>query len=70
MTRYLEGRDAEVARAQGDGERELDVEVQYVVQAGSLKGLSLRLRSATYRADFARDADDVRVIVSYPLSLL
>jgi hypothetical protein len=70
MTRYLEGRDAEVARAQGDGEREFDVEVQYVVQAGSLKGLSLRLRSATYRADFARDADDVRVIVSYPLSLL
>ncbi|AGA73497.1 MULTISPECIES: OprD family porin [Pseudomonas] len=72
MTRYLKGSQADVrgADSSADGERELDVELQYVLQSGSLKGLSMRLRSATYRADFARDADDVRVIVSYPLSLL
>jgi hypothetical protein len=70
MTRYLRGSQADVPGADSDGERELDVELQYVLQSGSLKGMSMRLRSATYRADFARDADDVRVIVSYPLSLL
>nr|WP_308812291.1 OprD family porin [Pseudomonas entomophila] len=70
MTRYLKGSDADVPRSAGEGERELDVEVQYVMQSGSFKGLSMRLRSATYRSDFARGADDVRVIVSYPLSLL
>lgn len=72
MTRYLKGSQADVRSmdSSSDGERELDVELQYVLQSGSLKGLSMRLRSATYRADFARDADDVRVIVSYPLSLL
>ncbi|WP_413791488.1 MULTISPECIES: OprD family porin [unclassified Pseudomonas] len=70
MTRYVRGSRADVAGADADGERELDVELQYVVQNGSMKGMSMRVRSATYRADFARDADDVRVIVSYPLSLL
>ena len=41
-----------------------------MLQGGSLKGQNLRLRSATYRSDFSRDANDVRVIASYPLSLL
>lgn len=59
-----------VADADAGGEREFDVEQQYVVPSSALRGLSTRLRSATYRSDFSRDADDVRVIVSYPLSLL
>ncbi|SFO12279.1 outer membrane porin, OprD family [Pseudomonas sp. NFACC24-1] len=70
MTRYVRGSRADVPGADSDGEREFDVELQYVVQNGSMKGMSMRVSSATYRADFARDADDVRVIVSYPLSLL
>lgn len=70
MTRYTKGSGADVPGADGGGEREFDVELQYVVQSGALRGLSTRLRSATYRSDFSRDADDVRVIVSYPLSLL
>lgn len=70
MTRYVKGSGADVPGAAAGGEREFDVELQYVVQNGSLRGLAARLRSATYRSDFSRDADDVRVIVSYPLSLL
>ncbi|WP_061239336.1 OprD family porin [Pseudomonas composti] len=70
MTRYLRGSGADVRGADGGGERELDVELQYVFQSGSFKGLGVRLRSATYRSDFARDANDARVIISYPLSLL
>lgn len=70
MTRYLRGHGADVRGADSGGERELDVELQYVFQSGSFKGLGVRLRSATYRSDFARDANDARVIISYPLSLL
>lgn len=70
MTRFVRGSQAELRGGQSGGERELDVELQYVLQGGSLKGLNLRLRSATYRSDFSRDANDVRVIASYPLSLL
>ncbi|MBT2295329.1 OprD family porin [Pseudomonas fluorescens] len=70
MTRYLRGSGADVPGADSGGERELDVELQYVFQSGSVKGLGVRLRSATYRSDFARDANDARVIISYPLSLL
>ncbi len=70
MTRYLRGSGADVRGSDGGGERELDVELQYVLQSGSFKGLGVRLRSATYRSDFARDANDARVIISYPLSLL
>ncbi|MCQ6255238.1 OprD family porin [Pseudomonas sp. Q11] len=70
MTRYLRGSGAEVRGADSGGERELDIELQYVIQSGALKGLGMRLRSATYRSDFSRDANDARVIVSYPLNLL
>ncbi|WP_395502946.1 OprD family porin [Ectopseudomonas mendocina] len=70
MTRYLRGSGADVRGADSGGERELDIELQYVFQSGSFKGLGVRLRSATYRSDFARDANDARVIISYPLSLL
>jgi hypothetical protein len=50
---------------------ERDVEVKYVVQSGSMKDLSLRLRQATTRATaFESDLDEVRVIVEYPLAIL
>ncbi|MFK0089391.1 OprD family porin [Pseudomonas sp. NPDC090755] len=50
---------------------ERDIEARYVVQTGSLKDLSLRLRQATTRATaFESDLDEVRLIVEYPLSVL
>ncbi|PMZ55606.1 outer membrane porin, OprD family, partial [Pseudomonas sp. GW247-3R2A] len=51
-------------------ERELDIELQYRVQSGPLKALDIRLRNAAYRSDFSRNANDTRVILSYPISFL
>ena len=50
---------------------ERDIEAKYVVQAGSLKDMSFRIRQATTRAtDFESDLDEVRLIVEYPLEVL
>ncbi|WP_024684479.1 OprD family porin [Pseudomonas syringae] len=85
MTRYGKGTDADYSNAnntymrrdaQGnpltDQKRwERDIEAKYIVQTGSLKDLSLRVRQATTRATaFESDLDEVRVVVEYPLSVL
>lgn len=85
MTRYARGTDADYSHANstymrrdGNGDPlvdqkrwERDIEARYVVQSGSLKDLSLRLRQATTRAtDFESDLDEVRLIVEYPLNVL
>jgi len=71
MARYLQGRGAHIpGRSGAYGERERDLELSYQVQQGTLKGLSLRLRSARYRSEFSRDADETRLIIGYSLSLL
>ncbi|HAW61379.1 MAG TPA: outer membrane porin, OprD family, partial [Pseudomonas sp.] len=50
---------------------ERDVEARYVVQTGSFKDLSLRVRQATTRATaFESDLNEVRFIAEYPLSIL
>ncbi len=52
---------------------ERDSELKYVVQSGTFKDVSLRLRNATYRTNyekFARDVDETRSIVSYNFSVL
>jgi imipenem/basic amino acid-specific outer membrane pore len=55
---------------------ETDFDVKYVVQEGSAKDLSLRLRSAVFRGNTAanntagNDANEVRLIIDYPLSIL
>ncbi|KXU34595.1 porin [Ventosimonas gracilis] len=71
MARYLQGRSAHIpGRSGAYAERERDLELQYQVQQGRFKGLSLRLRNAQYRSEFSRDADETRLIISYSLSLL
>jgi len=71
MARYLQGRQAHIPTRTGAyRESERDLELQYQVQQGSLKGLSLRLRNARYRSEFSRDADETRLIIGYSLSLL
>ena len=37
--------------------------------SGPLKNVALRWRNAMYRSDFARDADENRLIVSYSLPI-
>ncbi|WP_347905665.1 OprD family porin [Pseudomonas purpurea] len=85
MTRYGRGSGADYANANAvymrrdaegnpltDQKRwERDIEVKYVVQTGSLKDLSLRVRQANTRATaFESDLDEVRLIVEYPLAIL
>lgn len=85
MTRYGRGTDADYSNANttymrrdADGNPltdqkrwERDIEVKYVVQTGTLKDMSFRLRQANTRATtFESDLDEVRVIIEYPLAIL
>lgn len=85
MTRYGKGTGADYTNANsvymrrdGNGDPltgqkrwERDIEVKYVVQAGSMKDLSFRVRQANTRAtQFESDLDEFRLIVEYPLSVL
>jgi hypothetical protein len=70
MTRYIKGTDAQIAGSdETGGEWERDIEVKYVVQSGPLKDVYVRLRNASFKSDFARDADENRVIVGYTLPI-
>lgn len=69
MTRYINGDNVSRA-AGGEGkEWERNTEFKYVVQSGPLKNVAVRLRNATFRSNFARDADEVRLLVSYSVAL-
>ncbi len=77
MTRYVRGTNIENATATGrsnDGRNwEQNFEAKYVLQSGAAKDLAFRVRQATYRANDAAnkaDANEVRLIVEYPLSIL
>lgn len=53
-------------------EWERNLEAAYVVQSGSAKGLSFRVRQSTHRATTGTrwpDHDEVRVIIDYPFSI-
>jgi len=70
MSRYVSGDNAKVASHDGEGkEWERNSEIKYVVQSGALKNVAVRLRNATYRSNFARDADEVRLLVSYTVAI-
>lgn len=70
MGRYVSGDDARIAGSNDTGgEWERDLELKYVVQSGALKDLYVRLRNASFHSDFARDADENRVIVGYTLAI-
>jgi len=74
LTRYVNGDHIKVPGSDVEGkEWERDSELKYVVQSGTFKDVSLRLRNATYRTNyekFARDVDETRLIVSYNFSVL
>ncbi|QXH33905.1 OprD family porin [Pseudomonas muyukensis] len=76
MLRYVHGDNIELPKFGGGGlsESEKDIELSYVVQQGSFKGLVLRLRHAWYRNDFLagashRDDNELRVNVDYTIKL-
>lgn len=50
---------------------ERNLQAAYVVQSGTAKDLSFKVRHATYRSsDLDDNIDEIRVIVSYPLSIM
>lgn len=77
MVRYLKGSNIELAPALGGkglSESERDLELSYVVQSGTFKGVAFRVRNARYRNDFAptaafRDDNETRVNIDYTLAL-
>ena len=69
LTRYISGDNAEYAGGSNGSEWERDIELKYVVQSGPLKNVAVRWRNAMFRSDFARDADENRLIVSYSLPI-
>lgn len=69
MSRYVNGDNVSLANGGEGKEWERNSEFKYVVQSGTFKNVAVRLRNATYRSSFARDADEVRLLVSYNVAL-
>ncbi|WP_095146953.1 MULTISPECIES: OprD family porin [unclassified Pseudomonas] len=70
MSRYISGDNIKLNNGDTGQEWERNTEIKYVVQSGALKDVAVRLRNATYRSNYsARDADEVRVLVSYSVAL-
>lgn len=80
--RYIRGTDVDGSKmdqnspyayyADGEDHWERDLAVGYVVQRGSAKDLSVRLRQATHRIGNGKSdvsSDQVRLIVEYPLNI-
>ncbi|MFJ3483384.1 OprD family porin [Pseudomonas sp. NPDC090202] len=71
MNRYIKGDNAHVGSISDGEEWARESELAYVIQAGSLKNLSVRWRNSTMRRDFSSNQfDENRLIISYPLSIL
>ncbi|PMY70800.1 MULTISPECIES: OprD family porin [Pseudomonas] len=84
MTRYANGFDIDGSHTPAnspytgeygadDKHHETNLEAKYVVQTGPAKNLSIRLRQAWHRSTSTQidgDADEFRLIVDYPMSIL
>lgn len=64
MTRYITADGFRVAGRDGRA-WERDIDLGYVIQNGSLKGLGLLWRNATYRSNTTTDVDENRVRLTY-----
>lgn len=70
MNRYISGDNARITGMDGHGkEWERNTDIKYVIQSGPLKDVAVRVRNATYRSSFARDADETRIYLSYSLAI-
>ena len=83
MARYVRGTDIDGSHADATGayaglygsddrESETNVEAKYVVQSGAAKDLAVRVRQAWHRGDASTggDQNQLRVMLSYPISIL
>ncbi|MDR6711671.1 hypothetical protein J2W83_001265 [Pseudomonas hunanensis] len=70
MTRYIRGDHVQRSNAESGHEWERDASVRYVVQAGQLRDLGVALNLSTLRSTFQSSFDELRVMISYPITLL
>lgn len=70
--RFVDGQKIDMGSGSDASERETDLDVKYVIQAGTAKDLSFRVRQAFYRSPdvLNGDVNDFRIIVEYPISIL
>ncbi|MNE07843.1 Porin D precursor [compost metagenome] len=71
---YVRGDNIRTADTSDGTEREIFNQLQYVVQDGPAKNLSLRLRSSWVRVSndasaYNSDGNEVRAFVEYPISI-
>ncbi len=70
MNRYLSGDNIDTGAADGK-EWGRDTELAYTIQSGPAKDLNIKWRNSSFRSDVnARDLDENRLIINYPLSIL
>jgi len=72
MNRYISGDNVHVGAVDDGKEWGRESELAYVVQAGTLKSLTVKWRNSTMRRDWGNtnSFDENRLIISYPFSLL
>ena len=70
MNRYISGDNIKTSSNDNAEEWARETELAYTVQEGSLKNLSVRWRNSDVRRDVGQDANENRLIINYPLSIL
>ncbi len=68
--RYIKGDNVDTGRGFEGKEWERDLDIGYVVQSGSLKGLGVKVRNVTARSNYRSDVDENRLIFNYTWNLL
>lgn len=68
--RYIRGNNVDTGKGYEGKDRERDLDIGYVLQSGSLKGLGIRVRNAMARSNYRSDIDENRLILSYTWTLL
>ncbi|ALI02194.1 outer membrane porin, OprD family [Pseudomonas sp. FW306-02-F02-AA] len=68
--RYITGNNVDTGKGFEGKDRERDLDLGYVLQSGTLKGLGIRVRNAVARSNYRSDIDENRLILSYTWTLL
>ncbi|VVN90073.1 Porin-like protein NicP [Pseudomonas fluorescens] len=68
--RYITGNNVDTGKGFEGKDRERDLDIGYVVQNGTLKGLGMRVRNVMARSNYRSDIDENRLILSYTWTLL
>ncbi|MFC5696646.1 OprD family porin [Pseudomonas sp. GCM10022186] len=67
--RYIKGDNVDTGLGFEGEDWERDLDIGYVIQSGSLKGLGVRVRNVTARSNYRTDIDENRLILNYTLAL-